>query len=305
MKIGEKEIGCLFLAPMAGVSDVGFRAVCSELGADATWSEMLSARAMHHNPKKTTLMTQTTQAERIKIGQIFGHEPDIMAEATRNPLLSHYDIIDLNFGCPAPKIIKNGEGSALMKNLPLAYQIISRCVQASSRPISVKFRLGFDKDISLDFARMCEDAGASFITLHARTALQGYSGRADYEAIARVKASVKISVIGNGDVADEDSYKEMRSTGVDGVMIGRGAQGRPWIFSQLKGLPAPQDKFEVIQRHVDILRSFYDEKWLTLYLRKHFLWYTASFKNASELRARIATSQSIDESLKILASLLK
>lgn len=295
----------LCLAPMAGVSDIGFRAIASEFGADATWSEMLSCRAMLHNAKKTALMTISHPSEKIKVGQIFGHEPEIMASALKSSLLEKYDIIDINMGCPAPKIVKNGEGSALMKNLPLASKIIESCVKASSRPISVKFRLGYDRDISREFGKMCEEAGASFVTLHARTAAQGYSGNADLDAIAALKACLKIPVIGNGDVANEASYKAMLKTGVDGVMIGRGAQGRPWIFNELKGLGSPEDKFSIIARHVEILRQFYDEKWLTLYMRKHFLWYTSNFEGAKNVRAKLATSESIDESLKLLKSLLK
>ena len=302
MKICGKDYN-LSLAPMAGVTDVGFREVCVLHGADVTYSEMLSCRAMLHNPKKTEYMTVTSPKEKFVIGQIFGHEPDVMAQAVTNPLLDKFDMLDINMGCPAPKIVKNGEGSALMKNLPLAYEIISACVKASNRPVSVKFRLGFDSDISRDFGRMCEDAGAAFVTLHARTTAQGYSGRADLDAIARLKASVKLPVIGNGDVVDEKSYQLMLQTGVDGVMIGRGAQGKPWIFDELKGRPFVGNRFEAVKHHVDVLRGLYDEKYLTLYLRKHFLWYCAGVDGASELRQKLATSPSIDQSLAILQEL--
>ena len=296
--------GNLILAPMAGVTDLGFREVCSVLGADATVSEMLSARAMEHNPKKTAFMTISSPEEKIKIGQIFGHEADVMAKAVNNPLLSHYQIIDINMGCPAPKIVKNGEGSALMKDMKKASEIIKACKKESKVPISVKFRLGYDKDISLDFGRMCEESGASFVTLHARTTEMGYSGKADYDAIARLKAGLKIPVVGNGDVTDEESYRNMLATGVDGVMIGRGAQGRPWIFDQLKGKEFEGNKFEIIKRHVEILRENYEEDWLNLYLRKHFLWYASGFEGASKIRLSLATSPSVDESLKILQELM-
>lgn len=305
MKIGQIDFGGnLILAPMAGVTDLGFREVCSLHGADATVSEMLSARAMMHNPKKTEFMVESSPAERIKIGQIFVHEPDVMALACQNPLLNHYDIIDINMGCPAPKIVKNGEGSALMKDMKRAEEIIKACVKASKVPVSVKFRLGYDGDISCDFGRMCEESGASFVTLHARTTGQGYSGHADYEAIARLKSTLSIPVIGNGDVVDEESYARMLSTGVDGVMIGRGAQGRPWIFDELKGKPFNGDKFEVVKRHVEVLRQHYDEAWLTLYLRKHFLWYASGYEGATKTRLALATSPSVDESLKILQELM-
>lgn len=295
----------LILAPMAGVSDVGFRDVCSCLGADATYSEMLSCRAMLHNPKKTSLMTITSENEKIKIGQIFGHEPEIMAEAINSPFLSKYQIIDINMGCPAPKIVKNGEGSALMKNIKLASEIIKTCVKSSNLPVTVKFRLGFDKDISTDFGRMCEESGVSAVTLHARTSVQGYSGCADYDAIAKLKQTLNIPVIGNGDVKDIESYKKMLLTGVDAVMIGRGAQGRPWIFSELLNKPLLETKFNIIKRHVEILKRFYDDKWLTLYLRKHFLWYAAGEYNASDVKVKLATSCSIDKSLELLEKLFK
>lgn len=296
--------GNLLLAPMAGVTDLGFREVCSELGADATYSEMLSARAMQHNAQKTEFMTISSPKEKIKIGQIFGHESDVMAKALSNPLLSHYQIIDINMGCPAPKIVKNGEGSALMKDMNRASEIIKACVKESKVPISVKFRLGYNSDISLDFGRMCEESGASFVTLHARTTEQGYGGKADYDAIARLKAALKIPVVGNGDVVDNESYQRMLSTGVDAVMIGRGAQGKPWIFTELKGKSFEGDKFEVIKRHVEILRENYKEEWLNLYLRKHFLWYASGFEGASKVRLALATSPSVDDSLKILKELM-
>ena len=250
-------------------------------------------------------MTISSPYEKIKIGQIFGHEPDIMAQVLSNPLLKDYKIIDINMGCPAPKIVKNGEGSALMKNLPLASKIIEQCVKKAKVPISVKFRLGYDRDISTEFGKMCEDAGASFVTLHARTAFQGYSGKADYEKIATLKSKLKIPVVGNGDVVDKISYQNMLATGVDGVMIGRGAQGSPWIFSQLLDGQLEQDKIFYIKRHVEILRRYYSEQWLTLYLRKHFLWYAQGFSGSKETRVQLATSDSIDKSLTLLEKLYR
>lgn len=307
MKIREIDFGGnLILAPMAGVSDVGFREVCCMLGADVTCSEMLSARAMQHNPKKTELMTVSSPLEKVKIGQIFGHEPEVMAQAVNNPLLAQYDIIDINMGCPAPKVFKNGEGSALMGNIGLAKDIVEKCVKSASMPVSVKFRLGIDDAHQnfLEFGRMCEEAGASFVTLHARTTEQGYSGKADYEKIALLKSKLNIPVIGNGDVVDQDSYQRMLKTGVDGVMIGRGAQGKPWLFTELKGASFEGNKFEIVKRHVDILRSHYEEDWLTLYLRKHFLWYVAGSECASKTRLELATSPSVDKSLEILEEIL-
>lgn len=295
----------IILAPMAGVTDVGFRAVCSQFGADATVTEMLSARAMEHNPKKTEFMILTTDEEKIKIAQIFGHEVDFMERATKNPLLEKFDSIDINMGCPAPKIVKNGEGSALMNDLPLASKIISACKNATNKPVSIKFRKGSKSENYLEFAKMCEDSGADFVTFHARTVAQGYSGKADLEAIAKVKASLKIPVIGNGDVTDSASYEKMLQTGVDGVMVGRGAMGHPWIFSILKGKNEEIDKFEVVKKHIDILREHFDENWLKLYMRKHFLWYACDLPMSSSVRLKLATCDDIDACLEILRESFK
>lgn len=290
----------LILAPMAGVTDVGFRAICSSFGADATVTEMLSARAMEHNPKKTEFMTLTTEAEKIKIAQIFGHEADFMEKAIKNPLLQKFDSFDINMGCPAPKIVKNGEGSALMDNLSLASKIISACKNATDKPVSVKFRKGSKSENFREFARMCQDSGADFVTFHARTVEQGYSGKADLEAIATVKADLKIPVVGNGDVIDVDSYQKMKQTGVDGVMIGRGATGHPWIFSILKGKNEKIDKYEVVKKHIEILREHFEESWLKLYIRKHLLWYASDLPMSANLRLKLATCDDIDQCLKIL-----
>lgn len=290
----------LILAPMAGVTDVGFRAICSSFGADATVTEMLSARAMEHNPKKTEFMTLTTEAEKIKIAQIFGHEADFMERAIKNPLLQKFDSFDINMGCPAPKIVKNGEGSALMDNLSLASKIISACKNATEKPVSVKFRKGSKSENFREFARMCQDSGADFVTFHARTVEQGYSGKADLEAIATVKADLKIPVVGNGDVIDVDSYQKMKQTGVDGVMIGRGATGHPWIFSILKGKNEKIDKYEVVKKHIEILREHFEENWLKLYIRKHLLWYASDLPMSANLRLKLATCDDIDQCLKIL-----
>lgn len=288
---------------MAGVTDVGFRNLASSFGADATVTEMLSARAMAHNPKKTAFMTLSTDAEKIKIAQIFGHEPDFMARATQNPLLAKFDSFDINMGCPAPKIVKNGEGSALMDDLPLASKIISAVKNSTQKPVSVKFRKGKSRENFVEFAKMCQDSGADFVTFHARTVEQGYSGKADLEAIAKVKASVSIPVIGNGDVVDEKSFALMKSTGVNGVMVGRGAMGKPWIFATLKGDHKAVDKFDVVQRHINILREHFEESWIKLYIRKHLLWYACDLPLSSAVRLKLATCDDVDECLALLKDL--
>ncbi|MGN1201123.1 MAG: tRNA dihydrouridine synthase [Candidatus Caccovivens sp.] len=290
----------IFLAPMAGVTDVGFRAVCSCFGADGTVTEMLSARAMKHNPKKTEYLTLTTDEEKYKIAQVFGHEPEFLADAIQNPLLEKFDSFDINMGCPAPKIVKNGEGSALMDNPILASKIISTVKNNTTKPVSVKFRKGKSQENFLEFARVCEEAGADFVTFHARTVAQGYSGHADYEAIASVKAKLHIPVIGNGDVVDKASLQEMLSTGVDGVMVGRGSCGSPWIFSELKNLPIEVKKIDVVKCHIEILRQHFDENWLVLYMRKHLLWYAKDLTNSSNIRLQLATCDNLCKAVELL-----
>ncbi len=305
MEIGGKNFDFpLLLAPMAGVTDVGFRALASFFGADCTVTEMLSARAMQHNPKKTEYMTLTTEQEKTKLAQIFGHEPDFLAKAVQNPLLQKFDGFDINMGCPAPKIIKNGEGAALMDNLSLASKIISTCKNSTPKPVSVKFRKGNKTENFLDFARMCEDSGADFVTFHARSVAQGYSGFADYDAIASVKAKLKIPVVGNGDVLDENSLHKMQQTGVDGVMIGRGTLGKPWLFAELKG-KANIDKMAAIKKHISILRENFNENWLKLYIRKHLLWYSVGLPMAANLRQRLATCDDVDKCIEILCDAMQ
>lgn len=291
----------LFLAPMAGVSDVGFREQAVKFGADVTVTEMLSTRAMAHNPKKTNLMTITSPYEKLVVAQIFGHESEFMAKAIESEILNKFSAIDINMGCPAPKILKNGDGGALMDSIHLAGHIIETCRDMTDKPLSVKFRKGCSTENYLEFGKMCEDSGADYVVFHARTVEQGYSGEADYDAIATLKAKLKIPVIGNGDVVDIDSYNKMLKTGVDGVMIGRGALGQPWIFKELKDGYLPKvDKYRVVKEHIETLRKFYNEDWLTLYIRKHLLWYAKDLPKASTVRMTLATCKDIDECLNIL-----
>lgn len=303
MKIRNVDFGKspLFLAPMAGVSDVGFREQAVKFGADVTVTEMLSTRAMVHNPKKTNLMTITSPYEKLTVAQIFGHESEFMVKAFESEILDKFPAFDVNMGCPAPKILKNGDGAALMDSIHLAGHIIETCREMTDKPLSVKFRKGYHQENYLDFAKMCEDSGVDYVIFHARTVEQGYSGEADYEAIANVKAKLHIPVIGNGDVVSVDSYHRMLETGVDGVMIGRGALGAPWIFKELKeGHIVQVDKYKVVKEHIETLRKYYNEEWLTLYIRKHLLWYAKDLPKASTIRMTLATCKDIDECLEIL-----
>ncbi|MBE5745810.1 MAG: tRNA-dihydrouridine synthase family protein, partial [Clostridiales bacterium] len=227
----------LILAPMAGYSDLGFKCLCEKYGAETTVSEMISAKAIYYGSEKTNKMLISNGLQKTKGVQIFGNDPIIMAKVIKDGNFKDYDFIDINMGCPAPKIIKNKEGSYLLKDISLASKIIESCVKSSSIPVSVKFRAGFDNDhiVATEFAKMCEESGASFITIHGRTTEQKYTGKADLEIIKKVKDSVKIKVCGNGDVKDKISYENMKKTGVDYVMIGRGAIGNPYVFADILG----------------------------------------------------------------------
>ena len=305
MKIGDIEVGNLFLAPMAGVTEVGFRAVCKMCGADLTYTEMINAKAMRFNNQHTSTLLYTEDIETPKVVQIFGNNADDLAQVCKSPLLDKFDIIDINFGCPAPKIVKNGEGSALLKDLDKIEQIVKACVSATSKPVTAKFRIGFSdgENVAVEVAKICERNGIKAITVHGRTREQMYSGKVDYETIKKVKQSVSIPVIGNGDVVDEQSYKKMLETGVDGVMVARGALGNPWLFAQLKNQPQGS-RFEMIQKHIEVLKKYYDEKWICIHIRKHLLWYTQGIEGASKIRLKLATTTNLDESLALLKQVL-
>ena len=305
MQINGKEFGKIFLAPMAGVTDVGFRHVCKMAGADLTFTEMVSAKALSYNNEKTKDLLITSSLENPKAVQIFGHEPEIMAQVCKMPELKKFDLIDINFGCPAPKIVNNGDGSALLKDLKKLEQIVSACVKSNTKPISCKFRKGFltNDNVAVEVAKICQDSGAKVITVHGRTRSQQYSGLVDLETIAKVKASVSIPVVGNGDIIDEKSYHQMLATGVDAVMIGRGALGNPNIFANLKGLPQ-LNKYMLIEEHVKILKQYYTEKYINTTMKKHLLWYIAGETKASEIKREIATCTDLEKSLSLVKQVL-
>lgn len=267
----------LILAPMAGFSDVAFRNLCLKYGAGLVCTEMVSSKALSYKNKKTEDLLVTLDSESPKAVQIFGHEPEIMAEAVKNPLLQKFDIIDINMGCPAPKITKNGDGSSLLKNFELAREIIKACVAATDKPITVKFRIGYDagQDIAVQFAKMCEEAGASAITVHGRTTAQGYSGMPDYEAIKRVKEAVSIPVFANGNCTSREDYLNiLNQTKADGVMIGRASLGKPEIFEEiLTGEEVEVNKLEQIKWHYETLLKFFPEKFVVLSMRSHLACY--------------------------------
>lgn len=288
MKIGNINFtSSIFLAPMAGVADASFRQLCYELGADLTYTEMVSVKALLHNNKKTFKLLKVYGNTPTAV-QLFGHDKEDFVKVIKSGNIDNFDIIDINMGCPAPKIVKNGDGSALLKNIDLAREIISACVNATDKPITVKFRIGFelDNNIAVEFAKMCEQAGASAICVHGRTREQFYSGKVDYETIKLVKSSVNIPVIGNGDITDIDSYKKMLQTGVDGVMIGRGTLGNPEIFAILKGKKYP-DKLSIITRHIQLIK---EHNAVTPEVKKHLLWYLNGLKSTKDIKVQIVNN---------------
>lgn len=298
LKIGNVELeNNLILAPMAGVTDLPFRVICKEMGAGMVCTEMVSSRAMLHDDSKTMKLLNTEGEKRPISFQIFGSDEESIADATRK-ITKFADIIDINMGCPAPKVVKNGDGSKLLLDLEKARMIMETVVKNSTVPVTLKFRKGWDKEhiVAEEIAKIAEEVGISAITIHGRTRTEFFSGDVDLEIIKRVKESVSIPVIGNGNIVDEESALEMfEKTGVDGIMIGRGSFGNPWIFRNIKHYletgekleePTPKEKLEIIKKQIDLTVEEKGEIALKE-LRKHIAWYTKNLKNSSEFRNSI------------------
>lgn len=283
----------IFLAPQAGVSEVAFRSLCSLFGSGLNYTEMVSVKGLYYNSKKTFEMLRRGEEEGLVAVQLFGHEPEIFEKVIKSGVLNAFDIIDINMGCPAPKIVKNGDGSSLLKDLECARNVILAVVRSTDKPVTVKFRKGFNKgeDVAVEFAKMCEEAGASAICIHARTREDGYSGNVDLECAKRVKEAVKIPVIASGDVVDETSLSRTLETGVDGVMIARGAVGHPEIFSILQGKKVTLSRRDIARLHLKLLKKYYhDEKQIVNLFKRHAMKY----ETRADKRKQIALSQSLE-----------
>lgn len=308
LRIGDVELSNnLILAPMAGVTDLPFRLLCKEQGAGLLCMEMVSAKAVCYRNRNTEAMLSIDPGETPVSLQLFGSDADIISETAARLEERPFSILDLNMGCPVPKVTGNGEGSALMKNPALVEEIVSKTVKAIRKPVTVKIRKGFDEDHinAVEIARIAEACGASAVTVHGRTREQYYHGRADWDIIRQVKEAVDIPVIGNGDVVSPASAEEMLSqTGCDGVMIGRGARGNPWIFRQIlhwmktgeeEERPPVEEVKAMILRHARLLAEYKGMYTGIREMRKHVAWYTAGFPNSSRLRAEVNKVESLDE----------
>jgi len=308
MKIGNVEIkNNVFLAPMAGITDKPFRILCKEMGCGLVYSEMVSAKGMFYESKNTHKLLESDEAERPVAVQLFGSDPRIMADMAKRLEDLPIDIIDVNMGCPAPKIVKNGEGSALMKTPELVGEIVKALVEGQKKPVTIKFRKGFDDNLvnAVEIAKIAEANGASAVAVHGRTREQYYSGKADWDIIKDVKNAVKIPVIGNGDVDSPQKAKELfEYTGCDAIMIGRGAQGNPWIFKRtlhyletgiLLPEPTAQERAETALRHARMLIDYKGEYIGVREMRRHLSEYTKGLPGASAMRGKINCAESYEE----------
>ena len=304
----------LILAPMAGVTDLPFRLLCKEQGAGLLCMEMVSAKAILYKNKNTEALLSIDERELPVSLQLFGSDPDIISQIAHQIEERPFDILDLNMGCPVPKIVNNGEGSALMKNPKLAGEIIEKTAKAIKKPVTVKIRKGFDETCinAVEMAKIAEASGAAAVAVHGRTREQYYSGKADWDIIRQVKEAVSIPVIGNGDLLSaEDVIAMYEQTGCDGFMIGRGAQGNPWIFKQVLhyfetgetlAKPSFEEVSEMMLRHARMMLEFKGEYTGIREIRKHGAWYTAGYPNSAKLRVMINEVETYNQLEELLHS---
>lgn len=303
----------VFLAPMAGATDIAFRRICRKYGPALTYTEMVSAKACEYGSEKTEKLFEIDKDEHPSIVQIFGHEIDVIKDMIiKLNQDSNIDIIDINMGCPAPKIVKNGDGAGLLLDLENVKKIVDIAVKNSKKPITVKTRKGFDSDkiTAIDVAKICENLGVAMITIHGRTRMQYYSGQADMDIIKKVKESVNIPVIANGDICDiESANHAFEYTGCDGIMIARAALSMPWIFKsiidQKEYVPTLKERFNIIFSHIDYMLEYTDKNQTNLKLRKNFAWYLKGLNNSSKIRDMIMKSDNLENTKLILRNYYK
>ncbi len=295
---------------MAGITNLAFRTICRENSCGLAYSEMISINGIHYDSKNTFKLLETNEYDRPLAIQLFGHDPKIFAEAIKKIDCDKFDIIDINMGCPAKKIIRNGDGSFLMDNPKLVYEIVTSCTKATNKPISVKIRKGFTNTNAVQIAKIIEQAGASAICIHGRTAKQEYSGQADWQIISQIKKNVSIPVIGNGDIKNPlDAKKMLEQTNCDAIMIGRASLGNPWIFKQIEeylktGLedfsPSAIEKINTAKKHLTLLNQTQN----VVEMRKHLSWYTKKFHNASYIRCEINKCKTYHEFENLLDNII-
>lgn len=313
LKIGNVELANRYiLAPMAGVSDLPFRLLCKEQGAGLVCMEMVSAKAIYYNNKNTDLLMEIHPDEGPVSLQLFGSDPKIMGEMAKRIEERPFSILDVNMGCPVPKVVNNGEGSALMKNPKLVEEIVTSLVKSVNKPVTVKIRKGFDDAHvnAVEIAKIAEGCGAAAVAVHGRTREQYYSGEADWEIIARVKDALTIPVIGNGDVTDpHGAMKMFEQTGCDGIMIGRAMQGNPFLFrelvhyektGELYGKATSSEIREAIVRHAALQIKYKGEYTAVREMRKHISWYSAGYPGSCKLRAKINELETMEDILKLV-----